>query len=157
LHGRAVALREVHTALHRPEARGFHVGVGQDRQDTGHLRRLGAVDALQDAVRMLAADHDRVGLARQVLVVRVAALTAPQDRILQARYRLADTELGQGKGVVERIHTRTSQNSRGRATQVARPRVTRPTSAASSWSAAAGSRASPAAWPGPWRDRPATP
>jgi hypothetical protein len=69
-------------------------------------------------VRQLAAHEDGIGLARQVEIVRVAALAAQERRILHARHRLADAELGQGKGgVVERIHY--AYSSQDRATPVA--------------------------------------
>src|SRR5476649_503077 len=82
--------------------------MGQDREHARHLCRISAVDALQEAVRDLAADHDCIGLARQVLVIRVTSFAAQEGRILHARDRLADTELHQGGVGGEGVHRITS-------------------------------------------------
>ncbi len=104
LHRRAVTLRDVERTHQRTEARLIEIGGRQDREHARHLFGLGQIDALEEAVRVAAAHHHRIGLARQIDVVGVAALAAQKGRILFAQHGLAHAELHEGKAVVERIH-----------------------------------------------------
>lgn len=72
----------------------------------GHLARGVGVDRAQLAVRKSAAHHHAIESAGEVQIVGIAALAAQQDRILLARYGLADGKFRvcQERGVERRIH-----------------------------------------------------
>ena len=95
LHRRAVALRHHHHGLQRAIAGGVEVGAGPDAEHARHLARFLGVDALDDAVRDLAAHHYAPGLIRHADIVAVAAFALQQGRVLVARHRLADGEFHQ--------------------------------------------------------------
>ena len=70
------------------------LGLGQDQMHAGCRPRRRDVDAAQDAVRMGRADELGEQQAGEIPVGAVAALAAQQPRILLARDRLRDAELG---------------------------------------------------------------
>ena len=100
---RRIADRRAIAALERQiafePAIGGKIGRGQDREHARHGLGGGGVDAADDAMRVAAAHHHRIGLARPVDVVGVAALAAHQRRILGAQHGLADAEFHQRKRV----------------------------------------------------------
>ena len=99
LHRRAVAVGHRDQRLERPVARRVQVGAGPHAQHARHLLRVLDIDALEHAMRHLAAHHHRIGLVRQVHVVGVAALALEQGRVFLARHRLADAEFHQIESV----------------------------------------------------------
>ena len=103
-HRRAVAIVERHDAFER--AVGREVGAGVDAEHARHAFRGRDVDPLDDAVGVAAANHHRIGLARKLDVVGVAAMPTHQRGVLGARHRLADAEFHQCEAlrVVLQIH-----------------------------------------------------
>ena len=94
---RAIATLERQIAFE--PAIGGKIGRGQDREHARHGLGGGGIDAADDAMRVAAAHHHRIGLARPVDVVGVAAFAAHQRRILGAQHGLADAEFHQRKRV----------------------------------------------------------
>jgi hypothetical protein len=99
LHRRAVTVGHRDQGLERTVARRIQVDAGPYAQHARHRLRLFGVDALQHAVRHLAAHHHRIGLVRQIEVVGIAALALEQRRVFLARHRLADAEFHQIESV----------------------------------------------------------
>ena len=81
------------------EAVGREIGAGEHREHAGRAERRGGVDAADARVRVGRAHHHRVGLARQVHVVGVAAEPLDQARVLEARDGLAHREFLDGDRV----------------------------------------------------------
>jgi len=73
--------------------------IAQHRERAGRLPRGGGLDGDDARVGVRGADHHRVGLARQVHVVGVAAEALDEAGIFDARHRLAHRELLDRHGI----------------------------------------------------------
>ena len=91
-HRRAVAVVHDLACRQWTDAAGGQIGRGIDREHPRHRARGGRVDAADDPMRVMAAHHHRIGLARQAHVVGIMPLAAQQHRVFRARHRLADRE-----------------------------------------------------------------
>ncbi len=109
-HRRTVTVVERHHAFQGAVAGGREIGAGENCKHAGHGAGGGGIDRPNDAVGMVAANDDGMGLTGQCDVVGIASGAAHQYRILGAQHGLADAELGDREGVriVLQIHRITS-------------------------------------------------
>ena len=74
----------------RVETVGLYILGRQHRQHPGHRARLRRIDAAHPGMRVRRAHHDRIGLARQIDIVAIAAAPGQQAQIFAPPDRLPD-------------------------------------------------------------------